>query len=261
MVNQPDQDKQGVHTPVRKLVLPEPPDAGQQRRRYSSPWPGQSISQAASTASHGLFTRTWRRMRTEPAFALLSLAIAFVLVASVIFVAFGAFALLGGSGGPTWTSAMVQHPTMPTATGTIDMRPKFPTPGSKKGSSASSQPGAGPTPSLQPTATNTDDQGTLSVQFTNLPDVVNNQTRVQVQVQTSEPDVDVRLQVTYDAAPFYYTSSARVTNGNGNSTLTWNVRIYSFSHGNNAQATVVVTATDRNGQQATSQPSTVEVTP
>lgn len=261
MVNQPDQDKQGVHTPARKLVLPEPPDAGQQRWRYSSPRPGQSINQATSPASHGLFTHLWRRIRTEPAFALLSLAIALVLISSVVLVALGASALLSGSNEPTWTSAMVQHPAQPSPTGTLDVKPKFPTPGSKKGSSASSQPGAGPTPNLQPTSTGTNDQGTLNVQISNIPDVVNNQSRVQVGVQTSEPDVDIRLQVTYDAAPFYYASGGRVTNGGGDGTLTWNVRVYSFTHGNNVQATVVVTATDRNGQQATSQPVTVEVTP
>jgi hypothetical protein len=37
--------------------------------------------------------------------------------------------------------------------------------------------------------------------------------------------------------------------------------VRSFSNGNNVRATLVVIATDRNGQQATSDPITVEITP
>lgn len=259
MVNQPDQGTQGVHTPARKLALPEPPDAGQQRRRYSSLHPDRSIYQSASTASHGLFTRVWQRWRKDPAFAVLSVALALVVIASLVFVSLGVSALTGGGGGPAWTSAMTEHPALPTPTGTLDAKPKFPTPVTGKGSSTSSQPGAGPTPNLQPTPNNPDDQGTLNVQIVDVPNVVNNRSQVQVDIQTSEPDVDVRLQVTYDAAPFYYTSSGDTTNGNGNATLDWNVRVRSTFNGNNATATVIVVATDQNGQQATSDPVTVEV--
>lgn len=260
MVNQPDQDMQGVHTPARKLVLPEPPNAGQDRRRYSSPRSGQSINQPIFTASHGLFTRIWRRWHTDPAFALLSLAIALVVIASLVLVSLGAHTLLGGSSGPAWTSAMTQHPILPSPTGTLDNKPKFPTPVSGKGSSTSSQPGTGPTPNLQPTPTTSNDQGTLDVAIANIPDVVNNRSQIQVDIQTNEPRVGVRLQVTYDAAPFYYASSGNTTDNNGTTTLNWNVRVSSFSNGNNVTATVVVVATDRNGQQATSQPINVEVT-
>lgn len=261
MVNQPDQDMQGVHTPARKLVLPEPPNAGQDRRRYSSPRSGQSINQPSSAASHSLFTHMLQRLRTDPAFMLLSIAIALVVIASLVFVSLGARTLLGGSGGPVWTSAMTQHPVIPSPVGTIDNHPKFPTPVSGKGSSTSSQPGAaGPTPNLQPTPANGGDQGTLNVEIVNIPDVVNNRSQIRVDVQTSEPNVDVRLQVTYDAAPFYYTSGGDTTDDNGDATLDWSVRVHSFLNGNNVTATVVVVATDQNGQQATSDPTTVEVT-
>jgi hypothetical protein len=256
MVNQPDQDMQGVHSPARKLAMPEPPDAGQYRRRYSSPRPDQSINQQTSAAPHGLFTRVLHRWRTDRAFAVLSAAIALVVIASVVLVSLGVNAVNAGNNGPGWNKAMVQHPAVPSPTGTIDLKPKFPTPGSKKGSSTSSQP----TPGTQPTQTDPTDQGTLNVQITDVPDVVNNQSQVQVDVQTSEPDVTVRLEVTYNALPFYYTSRADTTDGDGNGTLAWNVRVRSFSNGNNVSANLIVIATDRNGQQATSDPVTVEIT-
>ena len=183
MVNQPKQDVQGVHTPARKLALPEPPDAGQQRRRYSSPHSGRSINLPTSAAAHSLFTHILHRVRTEPAFALLSLAIALVAISSFVFVALGLSALNGSTGGPVWNSAMTEHPIIPTPIGTIDNKPKFPTPISGKGSSTSSQPSGVPVTNLQPTATTSSDQGTLSVQIANLPDVVSNDSQVQIDVQ------------------------------------------------------------------------------
>ena len=259
MVNQPDQDMQGVHSPARKLVLPEPPNAGQYRRRYSSPRSDQFINQTTSAAFHGLFTRVLHRWRSEPVFAVLSLAIVLVIIASLVFVSLGASALAGNTSGPVWNQAMTQHPVVPTPTGTIDMKPKFPTPVTGKGSSTSSQPSGSSATTLPPNQTNSNDQGTLSVQIANIPGVVPNQSQVQVDVQTSEPNVDVRLQVAYDSPPFYYADGGNITDTNGNATLNWNVRVRSSSF-NNVTATVVVVATDQNGQQAISQPITVLVT-
>jgi hypothetical protein len=102
------------------------------------------------------------------------------------------------------------------------------------------------------------DQGALSVLIIGIPSVVRNNTRVRVVVQTTEPGVSVRLQVNYDAAPFFSTSSARTTDGNGNTALTWNVRVFGFNT-SGVQATVVAIATDNSGQQATSQPATVMI--
>jgi hypothetical protein len=257
MVNQPDQDTQGAHTPASKLVLPEPPNAGQDRRPYSSPRSGRLINPATSTAFHGLFTRVLGRWRTDPAFAILSLAIALVVIASFVLVSLGVRAVADANNAPVWNKAMVEHPVLPTPTGTFDSKPKFPTPVSGKGSSTSSQPGTGPSNYAQPTP---NDQGSLDVQIVNIPDVVNNKSRVQVDVQTSEPNVNVQLQVTYDSAPFAYASNGDTTDDQGNATLNWNIRVRSFANGNNVQATVIVVATDQDGQQATSQPMTVEVT-
>lgn len=259
MVNQPQKDMQGAQSPASKLVLPAPPDEGQYRQGYSSPRPEQFIHQPISTASHGLFTRLLQLWRKDPAYTVLSLAIALVVIASIVFVALGAHAFLGNNNGQTWNSAMTQHPGAPTPVGAVDNKPSFPTPGSAKGSSASSQPKAGPTPVLQPTATAAPDQGTLSVQIVSIPNVVRNNSRVRVVVRTSEPGAIVRLQVTYDTAPFAFASGNHVTDGNGNSAITWTVRVFSINNGN-AQATVIAIATDRNGQQATSQPMTVMIT-
>jgi hypothetical protein len=260
MVNQPDQDMQGVHSPARKLALPEPPNAGQYRRHYSSPRSGQFINQPTSAASHSLFTRVLHRWRTEPAFAVLSVAIVLVIIVSLVFVSLGASAMAGNAGGPVWNQAMTQHPVVPAPTGTVDVKPKFPTPVTGKGSKTSSQPSGVSATTLQPTTTTSNDQGTLSVQIGNLSNVVPNKSQVQVDVQTSEPNVDVRLQVTYDASPFYYTNGGDTTDNNGNATLNWNVHVRALLNNNNTTATVVVVATDQNGQQATSQPVTVLVT-
>lgn len=262
MVNQPEKDTQGVRRSSSKLVLPAPPDEGLYRRRASSPLPQPPLSQTTSTASGGFFSRLYQLWRKDPAYTVLSLAITLVIIASLTFVVLGAHALLGGNNGSLWSSAQTQHPAAPTVSGTVDNKPSFPTPNSNKGSSSSSQPKAGPTPNLQPTPTAPSDQGTLSVQIVSIPNVVRNNTRVLVIVQTSEPGVSVRLQVTYDAAPFFYNSNTRTTSGDGTASLTWNVRVLSAggNGGNGVQATVIVTATDRNGQQAVSQPATVMVT-
>lgn len=258
MVNQPEKDTRGVQTPERKLVLPAPPDEGLYRRPYSSPRPDPLIDQQTPPTSNNLFTRLFRLWRKDPAYAVLSLAIALVAIASLVFVVLGANAILSGNNGPAWSSAQTQHPPALTPAGTVDNHPTFPTPGSNKGSSSSSQPQGGPTPSLQPSPV---DQGTLTVQIVSISDVVHNNSRVHVVVQTSEPGVSVRLQVTYDAAPFFYTSGVRTTDDNGNASIPWNVRVFGLGgNGNGVQATVVVVAVDRNGQQANSQPATVTVT-
>jgi hypothetical protein len=257
MVNQPEKDTQGVQTPSRKLVLPALSDEELYKQRVSSPLSGPPIDRQAASPSHNPFTRLFRLWQKDPAYVVLSLAIALVALASLVFVVLGANAILSSNSGPTWSSAQIEHPPAPTPAGTVDNSPTFPTPGSNKGSSSSSQPHGGPTPTLQPSPVG--DQGTLNVQIVSIPDVVHNNTRVRVVVQTSEPGVSVRLQVTYDAAPFFYTNGAHTTDGNGNATLTWNVRVFGLN-GNGVQATVVVIATDRQGQQATSQPSTVMVT-
>ncbi len=257
MINQPDQDVQRV--PASKLVLPASPDEGPYRQRYAPPRPDPRMGQPTPAASQGLFTRLSRLMRKDPAYAVLALGIVLVVFASFVFLVLGANLLLNNnSSGTEWTSAQTQHPSVPTPSGTVNDKPSFPTPVTGKGTNQSSQPAAGPTPSLQPSPNPPTDQGTLNVQITSVPNVVSNNSRVSVGVQTSEPNVNLRLQVTYTAAPFFSGSSGN-TGGDGNGTITWNVKVRSLL-GGSVQATLVVTATDQNGQQATSQPVTVMIT-
>jgi hypothetical protein len=260
MINQSDQDKQGVRMTSGRLVLPAPPDAGQQRPYFPPSSPLPPANQRTSAASQSLVNRVLTTWRRDPAYAVLSFAIALVVIAAIVFVSLFASSLVSGNSGSAWSSAQTEHPTLPTPAGTVDNKPNFPTPVTGKGSNQSSQPSGHPTPNLPDQPTPPTDQGTLTVQITSIPDVVANGSRVRVGVQTSEPNVSITLQVTYTVAPFFYSNGGHTTNGSGNGAITWSVRVYSLRLAGNAQATVIVTATDQNGQQATSQPVTVTIT-
>lgn len=257
MVNQPEKNTQGVHTPVRGSWLPTSPEGGSTWQRSFSPLT-EAPMQPPPPQSRSLPTRLQRLWRKEPVYAVLLVAIGLVALVSLLFVVLGANALLSPNNGPAWSSAQTEHPPALTPVGTVDNHPTFPTPGSNKGSSSSSQPHGGPPPVLQPGPGGTD-QGTLNVLIVSIPPVVRNNTRVRVTVQTTEPGVNVRLQITYDASPFFSASSPRTTDGNGNTALTWNVRVFGFTTAG-VQATVVAIATDSSGQQATSQSATVIIT-
>lgn len=185
----------------------------------------------------------------------LSLAIVVVVIASIFFVAMGASALVNANNGTAWNSSDVQHPPTPVM-GTVDTKPTFPTPGSSKGSDTTSQPPAHPSPVLGSTPTVTD-TGDLSVQIVNIPNVVNNNSKVRVEVQVSQPGVSVYLQISYDAAPFFATTTAHNANDNGEVAITWQVRVLSLR--DNATATVMAIATGQNGQRASSQSITVTI--
>ena len=161
-----------------------------------------------------------------------------------VFVAFGATTLLNNNG--------IAYNQNPAASGTVDNQPNFGTPATGQGSNQSSQPPVVPTPNLQPSPTTMDQgQGALNVQIVHIPSVVANGSRVPVEVQTSEPGVQVRLQVSYKVAPFTYLSGTHTTDDNGQATLPWNIRIFSFR--TSTQAQVQVVAIDQNGQQVSSQ--------
>ncbi len=185
-----------------------------------------------------------KRRRKDPVYLVLSLAIALVVVATLVFVAFGATTLLSNNG-----TASGQHPT---ASGIVTNHPNASTP-------ATSQPTAVPTPQLQPSPTPMDQgQGALNVQIVQIPSVVSNDSRVAVEVQTSSPGVRVRLQVSYNATPSTYFSGVHTTNDNGHATLPWNVRIFS-AQTDTVQAQVQAVAIDQHGQQVSSQVVTVTV--
>lgn len=262
MNNRPEWDMQDGGNAAPKLVLPAPPQQEPHyKQSHAHPHHESTIRitpvQPGLTASPGHFASLLQKGRKEPAYFVLTLAIALVLITSIIFVALGASVFFNNNG-QQWNSSQTEREPGQTPSGTVDAKPSFPTPASNQGSNQSSQPAAGPQPTFQPSPTT---QGPLSVQITSIPNVVHNNTRVHVVVQTSEPNVDVRLQVTYDVVPFFYAVSGHTTDGNGNATLPWNIRVFlNNTFNQSAQATVTVIATDQQGQQATSQPVSVIVT-
>jgi len=153
-------------------------------------------------------------------------------------------------------------PTGVTPSGTVDLRPAFPSPGGGQGSSTSSQPPAQSTPALQPTVDNTQSSptpgqgGTLTVQITGIPNRVQNGSVVDVGVSTNEANVTVELYVVYSAPPYRDFAGPHMTDDGGNATIPWSVSVYKIG---GARATVVAIARDQNGQQAQSRPVSVQI--
>ncbi|HEU5382041.1 MAG TPA: hypothetical protein VFV38_42015 [Ktedonobacteraceae bacterium] len=253
MINHPEQDTQQARPSSGKLILPAPLEPGPYARQYpptTPAWSTQSVY--PQNTPHDPSVRPTSPRRRDPLHLVFALAIAFVLIATIVFVAFGATVFLNKN-----TTTFSQTPVVPIPNGTVDNRPGFGTPGTNNGSNQSSQPATGPTPSLHlsPSPAN---QGSLVVQIVNIPRFVANNSKARVSVLTNEPGVNVRLQVTYSAAPFFYASSAHATDGDGQAVLSWSVRVFALRN-NAVQATVRAIATDQNGQQATSQPVVVIV--
>lgn len=259
-----------------KLVLPAYPDEEPYVNRGMQPQvpPDRLVQQQTTPAPKNLLAKIGYYWRKDPAYKVLMIAAVMVIAAGFIFVSFATAAfvrnpnLFGGS-----TNTTPQNPTGSTPSGTVDLRPTFPTPGGGSGGNSSSQPPAQSTPVIQVTATpgaSTSPTpqtsptpgpggGTLTVQITNIPAQVSNNSTVQVDVTTNEPGATVRLQVTYNVYPFFYQSGAQVTDGNGNATLDWNVQV-SGNRNRRIYAKVTAVATDANGQYATSATSIVQVT-
>ncbi|HJT58562.1 MAG TPA: hypothetical protein VJ761_18790 [Ktedonobacteraceae bacterium] len=268
----------GKTTPVDiqpQLVLPAPPDTEQPVLSGKHPVPTYSGKYPARIRPEQLIRPTsapppkggpvvklgyfWRK---DPAYKAFIIAIAFVMIAAIFFVSLAAIALQGNSGSPG-NNSLSQNPSGgPSPTSTVDLQPAFPTPGGANGSTASSQPPPQKTPVLQQTPSPAPDPnpgpgGPLTVQITNLPSRVFNNSRLNVSVSTGEGGVSVRLVVRYSTFPFAYQSSTRVTGPQGNVNLSWLVNV--FGGGRNVTATVVAVATDQNGHTARSTPMTVQI--
>lgn len=216
-----------------------------------------------------LFARLAHFWRKDFAHKIFIIAAVMVLIAGGFFVVLATRTLaqnliLSGN-----NSAISQNlPTSAPPAGTVDLQPTFPTPSGGQGSTSSSQPPMQDTPVIVPTPVVTPSGGSptpspnpggaLTVQITNIPNVVQNNSRVQVDVQTSLPGATVRLSISYDTFPYYGQSGAQITDNNGNATLNWAVRV--FKRGNfKATATVVAVAISQDGQRAVSAPVTVQV--
>lgn len=258
--------------PSRRLVLstspeqPSGPSTAIQKAAMSPPdFPPLSSSMPLSSVLAKL-RYLWQR---DPAHKVLMIAIAALIIAGLIFGSLVTYMLSQMSELFLQNGRIVtlpqNAPTGVTLQGTVDFHPTFPTPAGGQGSTASSQPpSTGPTPSLQNTPTSTlqptptQQTGQLSLQISSIPTQVSNNSVAPVQVMANEPDVTVRLYVTYNGFPGFYTSREQLTDGEGNATLSWVVSVFTIGRGQ-AVARVVVMGQDQNGQQASSQMVTVDI--
>lgn len=278
MIDQPE--TQEPHTHQGKLVLPAQP------HEMSPVIPNQanhltSGKNQQNTNAHLRFDQLIRQTtpppprqpvaklryywQKDPAYKVLMIAIAMVMVAGLLFVSLISNMLLRNPNflalGSTTSSLTAAVPT-----GTVDLHPAFPLPSGGSGSTSSSQPPAYSTPILQPTpnatstvspSTPTPGYGPLTVTITSIPVRVSNNSTVTVGVNTSLPNVSVSLVAYYTVPPYRYTSSSTTTNGNGNASLSWSVSLMVF--GRHTQAMVFAVARDQNGQKVQSQIIAVQV--
>ncbi len=260
MLNNPD--TQGPAPQSGKLVLPAPPV--EEQRAYSGTQlrPEQLIRRRTQPAPKGTVSKLTYYWRKDPAYKVLIIALAMVVIAGVVFVSLASATVFGNQNSSA-SSLSQNPPPAPQATGTVDLRPTFPNPSGGNGTNQSSQPPLYQTPSLpstSPTAQSSPTQGngSLTVQITNIPPVVNNGTTVNVGVNTSEPGASVQLVIRYNVQPTRATAGPATTDGGGNATISWFVLVYGLRQ-RTVQATVYAVAIDQNGQQARSQDANVQV--
>ena len=262
MINQPE--IQEPNPQQEKLVLP-PPDGNESSTpggslHYTQVRPEDLIRPAAMPPKDPL-ARLIYFWSKDPAYKVLIIAVGLVLIAGLLF-----FSLVSRAMNPNLFKLNSTSPQAPptgvTPSGTVDLRPAFPSPGGGQGSSTSSQPPAQSTPALQPTVDNTQSSptpgqgGTLTVQITGIPNRVQNGSVVDVGVRTNEANVTVELYVVYSAPPYRDFAGPHMTDDGGNATIPWSVSVYKIG---GARATVVAIARDQNGQQAQSQPVSVQI--
>ena len=266
MIEQPK--TQGQDPRSGKLVLPSYSD--EERSSSQAGFmvrPEHLIRQGVDQTPKKPLARLGYFWRKDPAYKVLIMAAAMVLISSLVF-AFLAAAFVQNP--DFWASSNgipQKPPTSVTPASTVDSNPTFPAPAGGSGSSTSSQPPTQQTPSLQPTPGDTPTAeasptqgpgGNLTVQITSIPDSVSNNSVGTVTVNASEPGANVRLEVFYNVFPYQYQSKSQVADGDGNATLGWRVQVYKRGS-NNVVARVVSIATDDAGQQADSAEATVQV--
>jgi hypothetical protein len=266
MINQPDTQEQKSQS--EKLVLPAPP-AEEQQMYYGGQKaqlrPEQLIRRQVQPAPKEVKARLAFYWHKDPAYKVLMIAMAMVLVAGVIFVSLASAAFLGNANlfATGYTPQAVPKGANPT--GTVDLRPTFTAPGGGIGTNQqSSQPPMGLTPALKPTSTTGQPSptpgggGTLNVQFTSIPQQVMNGSYVSVGVNTGEPGATVELVIRYSSQGGRSTAGPQTTDSNGNASISWFVYTFGIGH-KNIQAFVYALATDPNGQTARSQTVTVQI--
>ncbi|MDQ6644395.1 MAG: hypothetical protein M3Y76_08095 [Chloroflexota bacterium] len=278
MINQPETQKPNPQQ--GKLVLPDHPhemspinpdqanhlaSGKNQQNTNAHLRPDQLIRQTTPPPARQPVAKLRYYWQKDPAYKVLMIAIAMIMVAGLVFVSLISNVLLRN---PNFLAINSTAPSLPTVvpTGTVDPHPAFPLPSGGNGSTSSSQPPAHSTPILQPTAnatptasppTPTPGEGSLTVTITAIPVRVSNNSTVNVGVNTSLPNVSVSLVAYYTVLPFKYTSSSTTTNGNGNASLSWSVSLLMYGH--HTQAMVYAVVRDQNGQKVQSQAIAVQV--
>jgi len=266
MINQPD-SPQEPRPLSGKLILRAYPE--EEYQRASRPLqafpvrPEQLIQHQAPPLPPSPLAKLRYFWGKDPAYKVLMVAIGTVFIAGLLVLSLVSTLLLRNTNFFATGNSLSQTPPKAVVpTGTVDVHPTFPPPGGATGSGTTSQPPPQTTPILQPTVGGTPTTqptpgGQLTVQISNVPGRVQNNSAVVVMVTTSEPNAMVTLYVTYTAPPYHYSSSSHVTDGNGNGTIYWMVNVFMF--GRHSQATVYAVATDQNGQRALAQSVTVQV--
>ena len=276
MINQPDTHELGhLEQPQEKLVLPAVPSE-QQRQLQQQP-PPQVYTDPRLQVSQAMLIRHntplpprsplaklvyfWRK---DPAYKVLMIAVALVVIAGLLLTTLVTSSLLHGFSGFSAGGTAVQNPAATAQPArTVDNKPTFPTPGGGNGSTSTSQPPMQSTPNLQPTPSSPPQpspppQGGLTVQISNIPNHVRNNTVVNVGVSTNSANSQVLLVIDYPIFPYRSTVGPATTDNNGNANLSWFVSIRSFNN-RTVTATVYAVVRDQNGQTARSQPAYVQV--
>ena len=264
MLNHPDTESP---TPSSgKLVLPDLSDEEQREAsglHRAHIHPGLLIRPTTSPAPAKVLPKLVWYWRKDPAYKVFIIAIATVVVASLVFVSLVSAALFGHSSPGTTLSQT--PPGKVTPAGTVDLHPTFPKPTGGNGPSQSSQPpaqstpvvGPGNTPTAGPTVT-VQPGGQLTLQITGYPATVANSSTYPITVTTNQPGITVYLQIHYNAPSLRSYAGPGTTDANGIVTIPWTVSVFSFNH-KNVQATLRAIGTDQNGQQVASPPVVVQV--
>jgi hypothetical protein len=251
------------------LVLPAVPPGQQQQQPswgYTNPRvqisPAMLIRHNTPPPPRSLFAKMVYFWRKDPAYKVLMIAVAMVVIAGLLLTTLATTSMLHSFDGLASGRTGVQSPvgtTQPVAT--VDNKPTFPTPGGGQGSTVTSQPPMQSTPDLQPSPTSqptTPPQGGLSVQITSIPNRVRNNTAVDVGVTTNGANLQVSLQIIYSVLPYRSFAGPVATDNNGNASIRWTVTVYGFSN-RTVTATVYAVVRDQNGQTVRSQPASVSV--
>jgi serine/threonine protein kinase len=118
-----------------------------------------------------------------------------------------------------------------------------------------------PEPTVPPAPTNRPDSKNkqpLTVQITNPPMRVQNNSQVNVDVSTNEQGVTVTLHVSYNAPSLQDVVVQKITDSSGHAIFSWQVQVPNALSGNTI-ATLTISALDQYGHQAEAAPLTVAI--